>query len=131
MEAKYRRARKRSICLLEDVAAPNALYELATTNADAGGLYGLAGLKILKNDCLKDATDRFLKLPDHPEKNAGLFGTIAAGDVMTVHGCLGTFEKRTAVVEQLEKGQFDAWFEFSKRLKAQKAEKAKTKKENQ
>jgi len=118
--------------LMEDVAAPNALYELATTNAGVGGLYGLAGLRILNCDCLRDATDRFLKLPDQPEKkNVPFFGTIAAGDVMTLHGCVGSFEKRTAIVEQLEKGEFDSWFEFSKRLKKQRAEKAKTKKEKQ
>ena len=94
--------------LLQEPSGRIAFFKLSTTDSGAGGLYGMIGLKILKSECFKEASETFDKLPDKGETK-GWHKTLEPGEVGFMSGCLYFVVKRKDLAKQIGGGKFDIW----------------------
>jgi hypothetical protein len=115
--------------LLSESSAQEVLFELATTNAGVGGLYGLVGLKMIKSDCFYHASQQFLKLADLPERES-IMGPIPKGYVETMAGCIVGYENRANVANNIANGKFDRLLDFLNSLRTRQLEKTKSERKN-
>ena len=94
--------------LLAEAHGSMALYQLATTDAGAGGLYGMFGLRVIKSDCFSSAYKAFGELPDKGE-TSGRHEKLGASEVGHMSGCLYYVRKRKDIAGDIFRGKLDPW----------------------
>lgn len=94
--------------LLDESSSESAFLKLSNSDAGAGGLYGMIGLKTLKSSCFDDAYKAYSRLASKAETK-GRHGKLAPGEVGYMVGCVYSVHKRREVAKDLFNGKLDIW----------------------
>ena len=91
--------------LIQEKEAKSALRSLVKISTPEGGLYALAGLKILNCACFNAELENYRNLPEPPAREKNKHDKTGKGNVARMTGCFMFEESRLKVASEIEAGK--------------------------
>lgn len=91
--------------LIQEREAKPAFRSLIKNSTPEGGLYALAGLRILNCACFKEELENYRNLPEPPAREWHEYDKTEKGNVRRMRGCIKFQESRLKAASDIESGE--------------------------